>query len=197
MRAANDKSSTRVRSMPYVLASYKRCAGRPRCATLKDLYRESWEEERPVMTINSDEGIRELLAATRTIALVGASPNPQRASHAVMHYMLDLGYRVIPVNPNEKEILGQKVYASLQDIPEPIDMVDVFRTAEAAGPVCDEAIAIGAKSIWLQLGVINEAGARRAEAAGLKVVMDRCPAIDMPRLGMGPPNPHKPKRPAS
>ena len=146
------------------------------------------------MPIDSDEGIREVLSTTKTIALVGASPNPQRASHAVMHYMLDRGYRVIPVNPNEKEILGQKVFASLKDIREPVDMVDVFRTAEAAGPLCDEAIAIGAKSIGLQLGEINEEGARRAEAAGLKVIMDRCPAIDMPRLGMGPPNPHKPKR---
>jgi len=146
------------------------------------------------MPINSDEGIREVLSSTKTIALVGASPNPDRASHAVMHYMLDRGYHVIPVNPNEKEILGQKVVASLKDIQEPVDMVDVFRTAEAAGPVCDEAIAIGAKSVWLQLGVINEEGARRAEAAGLKVIMDRCPAIDMPRLGMGPANPHKPKR---
>ena len=146
------------------------------------------------MPINSDEGLRELLSSTKTIALVGASPDPQRASHAVMHYMLDRGYRVIPVNPNEKEILGQKVYPSLREIPEPVDMVDIFRNAEAAGPVCDEAIAIGAKSIWLQLRVINEPAAQRAEAAGLKVVMDRCPAIDMPRLGMGPANPHKPKR---
>jgi hypothetical protein len=148
------------------------------------------------MPIHSDEGLRELLSSTKTIALVGASPNPQRASHSVMHYMLDQGYRVIPVNPNEQEILGQKVYASLQDIREPIDMVDIFRKAEDAGAVCDEAIAIGAKSIWMQLGVIDEAAAARAEAAGLKVVMDRCPAIDMPRLGMGPRNPHKPKRPA-
>jgi uncharacterized protein len=146
------------------------------------------------MPINSDEGIRELLSSTRTIALVGASPNPQRASHSVMHYMLDRGYRVIPVNPNVKEVLGQKTVASLTDIQEPVDMVDVFRKSEDAGPVCDQAIAIGAKSIWMQLGVINEEGARRAEAAGLKVIMDRCPAIDMPRLGMGPPNPHKPNR---
>ena len=149
------------------------------------------------MPIQSDDGIRRLLEKTRTIAVVGASPNPQRASHAVMHYMMDRGYRCIPVNPNEKEIRGQKVYASLKDIPEPVDMVDVFRKAEDAAAVCDEAIAIGAKSIWLQLGVITEDGARRAEAAGLEVVMDRCPAIDKPRLGMGPPNPHKPKRAAA
>ena len=149
------------------------------------------------MPINTDEGIRELLQTTKTIALVGASPNPQRASHAVMRYMIDRGYRVIPVNPMEKEILGLQVYPSLKDIPEPVDMVDVFRRSEEAGALCDEAIAIGAKSIWLQLGVIDEAGAKRAEAAGLKVVMDRCPAIDMPRLGMGPPNPHKPKRAAA
>ena len=146
------------------------------------------------MPINSDEGIRELLSSTKTIALVGASPNPERASHSVMHYMMDCGYRVIPVNPNVKAVLGQKAVASLKDIQEPVDMVDVFRRSEAAGPLCDEAIAIGAKSIWLQLGVIDEEAATRAEAAGLKVVMDRCPAIDMPRLGMGPPNPHKPKR---
>ncbi len=149
------------------------------------------------MTINSDEGIREVLTSTKTIALVGASPNPMRASHSVMHYMLDRGYKVIPVNPNETEILGQKVYASLKDIKEPVDMVDVFRTSDAAGPLCDEAIEIGAKSVWLQLGVINEEGAKRAEAAGLKVIMDRCPAIDMPRLGLGPKNPHKPIRPAA
>jgi predicted CoA-binding protein len=149
------------------------------------------------MPINSDEGIRELLNETKTIALVGASPDPDRASHAVMRYMIDRGYRVVPVNPNEKEILGMKAYPSLKDIPEPVDMVDIFRRSELAGAVCDEAIAIGAKSVWLQLRVIDEEAAKRCEAAGLKVVMDRCPAIDMPRLGMGPPNPHKPKRKAA
>ena len=88
------------------------------------------------MPINSEEGLRDLLTSTKTIALVGASTNPRRPSHSVMHYMLDQGYTVIPVNPNESEILGQKVYASLKDIPVPVDMVDVFRTAEAAGEVC-------------------------------------------------------------
>ena len=146
------------------------------------------------MPINSDEGIRDLLNDTKTIALVGASPDPERASHAVMRYMIDRGYRVFPVNPTETEILGMKVYPSLKDIPEPVDMVDIFRRSELAGAVCVEAIAIGAKSVWLQLRVIDEEAAKRCEAAGLKVVMDRCPAIDMPRLGMGPPNPHKPKR---
>jgi hypothetical protein len=146
------------------------------------------------MPITSDDGIRDVLSSVKTIALVGASPNPERASHSVMHYMMDRGYRVIPVNPRVKEVLGQKAVASLKDINEPVDMVDVFRRSEHVGELCDEAIAIGAKAIWLQLGVIDEEAARKAEAAGLKVVMDRCPAIDMPRLGLGPPNPHKPKR---
>lgn len=147
------------------------------------------------MPINDEEGLRDLLTETKTIALVGASTNPDRPSHAVMAYMLDRGYKVIPVNPFEKEILGQKVYGALKDIPEPVDMVDIFRKAEDAGEICDEAIAIGAKSVWLQLKVIDHAAAKRCEDAGLKVVMDRCPAIDMPRLGMGPKNPHKPKNP--
>jgi uncharacterized protein len=145
-----------------------------------------------------DSYIGGILNSVKTIAMVGASANDVRPSWFAMKYLLGKGFRVIPVNPGQagKEILGQKVYARLADIPEPVDMVDIFRNAEAAGPVCDEAIAIGAKSIWLQLRVINEPAAQRAEAAGLKVVMDRCPAIDMPRLGMGPANPHKPKRAA-
>lgn len=146
------------------------------------------------MTVTSDEGIREVLTQTKTIALVGASANPERPSHAVMRYLIDQGYDVIPVNPTETEIVGLKTVGSLKEITRPVDMVDVFRNSEAAGPVCDEAIAIGAKYIWLQLGVINEEGARRAEEAGLQVVMDRCPAIEMPRLGMGPQNPHNPAR---
>lgn len=147
------------------------------------------------MPINDDQGLHDLLTETKTIALVGASTNLDRPSHAVMAYMIDRGYRVIPVNPFEKEILGQKSYPALKDIPEPIDMVDIFRKAEDAGAICDEAIEIGAKSVWLQLKVIDHAAAKRCEDAGLKVVMDRCPAIDMPRLGMGPKNPHKPKNP--
>lgn len=147
------------------------------------------------MPINDEQGLHDLLTETKTIALVGASTNKDRPSHSVMAYMLDRGYKVIPVNPFEKEILGQKVYPTLKDIPEPVDMVDIFRKAEDAGAICDEAISIGAKSVWLQLKVIDHAAAKRCEDAGLKVVMDRCPAIDMPRLGLGPKNPHKPKNP--
>lgn len=136
------------------------------------------------MPINSDEGIRDLLSSTRTIALVGASANPQRASHAVMHYMIDRGYRVIPVNPNEKEILGQKVYPSLKDIPEPVDMVDVFREASHFKDVVDEAVAMipRPKVIWGQLTVRDDVAAAKAERAGIKVVMDRCPVTEFPLL---------------
>jgi uncharacterized protein len=143
------------------------------------------------MPITSDEGIREILTETKTIALVGASSNPERPSHGVMRYLLDRGYKIIPVNPMETEVLGIKTVRSLKDIDEPVDMVEVFRNSEAAGGVCDEAIEIGAKCVWLQLRVINEEGVKRAEAAGLKAVMDRCPAIETPRLGLGPPNPYR------
>ncbi|MCV6588156.1 MAG: CoA-binding protein [Marinobacterium sp.] len=133
-----------------------------------------------------DETVRKVLSETRLIALVGASPRPHRASYRVMEYMIKRGYEVIPVNPVQagKRILGRTVVASLAEISRPVDMVDVFRNSDAAGEVIDEAIAVGAKSVWLQLDVIDEAGAERARKAGLDVVMDRCPAIEIPRLGL-------------
>jgi predicted CoA-binding protein len=141
-----------------------------------------------VTTQTEDELIRDILTSTRTIALVGASANPARASNDVMAFLIERGYEVFPVNPSAgvDEILGRKVYTSLAEVPEPIDMVDVFRRSEAAGEVCDEAIAVKAKVVWMQLGVINEAGKERAESAGLKVIMDRCPKIETPRLGIPP-----------
>ena len=136
------------------------------------------------MPLTSEADIRELLTNTRTIAMVGASDRPGRPSYGVMRFLQDWGYRVIPVNPQitGEHVHGEYVWRELAQIGEPIDMVDIFRRPQAAGDAVDEAIAIGAKSVWLQLGVINEEAAARAEAAGLKVVMDRCPAIDIPRM---------------
>ncbi len=138
------------------------------------------------MPISTDQDIANLLQSTRTIALVGASDRLGRPSHEVMYFLIAHGYHVIPVNPQlaGHVLHGQTVVAHLTDIEEPVDMVDIFRNSEAAGAVVDEAIAIGAKAVWMQLGVINPDAAARAEAAGLKVVMDRCPAIDIPRLGL-------------
>jgi len=134
----------------------------------------------------SDAEIRAILGETKTIALVGASPRPERDSHEVMEFLQSRGYRVIPVNPvcAGETILGERVRASLGEIDEPIDLVDVFRNSEAAGPVIDEAVAVKAKAVWTQLGVVNEPAAERARAAGLRVVMDRCPKIEIPRLGI-------------
>lgn len=133
-----------------------------------------------------DNEIAGLLQQVKTIALVGASDNPARASFGVMAYLLSQGYQVTPVSPKlaGQMLLGQQVYAKLADIPHPIDMVDVFRNAEAAYAVAQEAIAIGAKALWLQIGVINEQAEALAHEAGLKVVMDRCPKIEIPRLGL-------------
>ena len=130
-----------------------------------------------------------MLEDARVVAVVGASPNPERDSHDVMAFLQSSGYRCIPVNPAscEPEILGEKVYASLEEIPERIDLVDVFRRSDRAGAVIDEAIAVGAGAVWLQLSVRDEQAAMRAEQAGLGVVMDRCPKIEMPRLGISGP----------
>jgi uncharacterized protein len=135
----------------------------------------------------SDAYLRGVLTGARTIAVVGASPRPHRPSHGVMRFLQRHGYRAIPVNPFAAggDILGEKVYASLAEIPVPVDMVDIFRRSELAGAAVDEAIAIGAKSVWMQLDVSDDAAAARAEAKGIKVVMDRCPAIEIPRLGLG------------
>ena len=131
-----------------------------------------------------DAYLRRILRETKTIAMVGASANWNRPSFFAMKYLLDRGYKVIPVNPAAagQEILGQKVYGSLAELPQRADMVDIFRNSEAAGPITDEAIEHGAKVVWMQLGVVNEAAAKRAEDAGLKVVMNRCPKIEHSRL---------------
>ncbi|MEN2748689.1 CoA-binding protein [Sphingomonas sp. T9W2] len=133
-----------------------------------------------------DDGVRTLLTEARTIALVGASDRPDRASYGVMAYLQRQGYRVIPVNPQitGEHLHGEFVFRDLDQIGEPIDIVDIFRNSAAAGEAVDAAIAAGAKAVWMQLGVVNEAAAARAEAAGLQVVMDRCPKIEIPRLGV-------------
>ena len=129
-----------------------------------------------------DEDIRFALEQTRTWAVVGCSPDPGRDSHRIAALLQRRGFRVIPVNPAASEILGERCYASVGEIGEPVDVVDVFRRASEAGAHVDEAIASGAKAVWLQLGVIDEDAAARAREAGLRVVMDRCPAIELPRL---------------
>ena len=138
--------------------------------------------------LTADEDIAELLRNARTIALVGASDRPDRPSNRVMKFLRGQGYRVIPVNPQitGEHVHGEYVWRDLKQIGEPIDIVDIFRRPQAAGEAVDDAIAVGAKAVWMHLGVINEEAARRAEEAGLKVVMDRCPAIEIPRLGLGP-----------
>ena len=132
----------------------------------------------------TDSYLSEILASVKTIALVGASTNWNRPSYFVMKYLQSKGFRVIPVNPGVagQELLGETVFARLEDIPDPVDMVDVFRNAEAAGPITDSAIAIHARIVWMQIGVRNDEAAARAEEAGLKVVMNRCPKIEYMRL---------------
>ena len=136
------------------------------------------------MPLTRDEDIKELLTSARTIAVIGASDRPSRPSYGVMRFLQDHGYRVLPVNPQitGEHVLGEFVWRDLSQVGIPIDIVDVFRRPEAAGDAVDQAILAGARAVWMQLGVINEDAAERAEAAGLKVVMDRCPAIELPRL---------------
>jgi predicted CoA-binding protein len=136
----------------------------------------------------TDDDLRRILTETRTIALVGWSPKPDRPSHRVAAFLKRKGFRVIPVNPGQAgmEALGEVVRASLAEIGEPVDMVDIFRRSEEAGAVVDEALAVlpGLKVVWMQLGVEDAAAAARAEARGVAAVMDRCPAIEVPRLGL-------------
>ena len=134
------------------------------------------------MMVDDIAGIRRVLKTNRTIAVVGLSANWWRPSFFAAKYMQEHGYRIIPVNPAYREVLGEKCYARLADIPEKVDMVDCFRKSEDIGPLADEAIEIGAKCLWLQLGVRNDAATARAEAAGLEVVVDRCVKIEHARL---------------
>ena len=126
------------------------------------------------MSINEPKTIESILSECQTIAVVGLSSNQMRPSYGVARYLQQKGYRIIPVNPNETEVLGEKAYASLSDVPEKFDLVDIFRRSEEAAHHVDEAIRLGAKAVWMQDGVIDEAAAERAQAAGLMVVMDDC-----------------------
>jgi predicted CoA-binding protein len=138
------------------------------------------------MPLTRDEDIAELLTNVRTIAMVGASDRPNRPSFGVMKFLQDWGYRVFPVNPQitGEHVHGEYVWRELAQIGVPIDMVDIFRRPEAAAEAVEQAIFVGANAVWMQIGVINHQAAARAEAAGLKVVMDRCPKIEIPRLGV-------------
>ena len=147
-----------------------------------------------IMPLTTDAAIAELLTSARTIAMVGASDRPDRPSHGVMAFLQDHGYRVIPVNPaiSGQQLLGEQVRDSLGQLGVPVDIVDIFRRSDAVGPIVDEAIRIGAKAIWMQLGVVNPQAAARAEAAGLQVVMNRCPKIEIGKLGIAKPGIAKP-----
>ncbi|WP_285508999.1 CoA-binding protein [Actinokineospora sp. NBRC 105648] len=135
------------------------------------------------MDFAEPEDIRWILAQCRTWAVVGLADNPARAAHGVARFLQQRGKRIVPVHPRAETVWGEDGYASLADVPFAVDCVDVFRRSEDAGAVADEAIAIGAKAVWFQLGVVDDAAAARAAAAGLRVVQDRCPAIEWSALG--------------
>lgn len=128
--------------------------------------------------MNDEKEIQELLKTACTIAVVGLSSKPERPSYRIASYMQEHGYKIVPVNPALKECLGQKAYPSLKEIPEAVDIVDIFRRSEKVSPIIEEAIAIKARAVWMQIGIINQAAAALAESAGLKVVMDRCIMVE-------------------
>jgi len=130
----------------------------------------------------ANEEIRDLLARTRTVAVVGLSPRPERPSHRIARRLQSWGYRVIPVRPAVSEVLGEKAYPRLADVPHRIDLVDVFRAAEQLGPIVEQCIALGLRAIWIQEGIVNEPAAERARAAGMLAVMDRCISVEYRRL---------------
>lgn len=138
------------------------------------------------MPINDDRELREILQTTRTIATVGVSSNDEKASYWIFNYLKEAGYRMIPVNPTATEILGEKVHPDLASIPQKVDVVQVFRKSEDVPPVVEAAIQIGAKVVWMQEGIVNEEAAQMAEAAGLKVVMNRCMMKTHQRLMSSP-----------
>lgn len=142
----------------------------------------------------TDAEMRQLLEETRTVAVVGLSDKPERPSHGVARYLIAQGYKVIPVNPTVEEVLGLQSYPDLQSIPEPVDVVDIFRRSEHVPPTVEQAIEIGAKAVWMQLGVMHAAAAQQAEAAGLAVVMNRCIAIEHQRLDIAPIAPENPNK---
>lgn len=140
------------------------------------------EMERMVPRIETDNELRDLITGARTIAVVGLSPKEHRDSFRVAKYLKEYGYRIIPVNPNTREVLGEAAYRSLKDVPYPIDIVDVFRRPDAVEEIARDAVEVGARAIWLQIGVINETAATIADEGGLDVVMDRCLMVDHGRL---------------
>ncbi len=135
--------------------------------------------------IEDNTAVRDLLTSARTIAVVGLSPKEARPSHQVARYLIAAGYEVIPVNPGQSEILGRPCYPDLASVPVAVDIVDIFRRSEDVGPIVEAAVAIGARAVWMQLGVVNEEAAHRARAAGLTVVMDRCLKVEHRNLGIG------------